>query len=254
MRVRSLLRGEEGFLTDFGRILIAAITALIVVIALRPWAVGFGLGLATPWDIWAFRLMSCWVVWAVTYLGLTWVLIIRSSVQQTRRWALDQRIPPSPHLSVLRSVVLRILRVLFLASRTSSLFFIVLISLVSLVLAISLGPAVRDLETVRGVSLAFMAAVGVISAWGILHSSYALHYAYQYYRSEESPGGLAFPGGQSPKQRDFAYFAFTVGTSVAVSDVDVTDDAMRQAVLGHQILSFFYNTLILATVVTMATG
>jgi uncharacterized membrane protein len=29
---------------------------------------------------------------------------------------------------------------------------------------------------------------------------------------------------------------------------------MRQAVLGHQIPSFFYNTLILATVVTVATG
>jgi uncharacterized membrane protein len=53
---------------------------------------------------------------------------------------------------------------------------------------------------------------------------------------------------------DFAYFAFTVGTSFAVSDVDVTDDTMRRAVLGHQILSFFYNTSILATVITLATG
>ena len=78
MRYRSLLRGEEGFLTDFGRILTAALTALIVVIALRSWAMGFGLGLATPWDVWAFRLMSYWVVWAITYLGLTWFLIIRS--------------------------------------------------------------------------------------------------------------------------------------------------------------------------------
>jgi uncharacterized membrane protein len=68
------------------------------------------------------------------------------------------------------------------------------------------------------------------------------------------PGGLTFPGEQSPKQRDFAYFAFTVGTSFAVSDVDVTDGRMRQAVLGHEILSFFYNTSILATVVSMATG
>jgi len=143
---------------------------------------------------------------------------------------------------------------LFLVSRTSSLFFIVFVSFVSLVLAISLAPEVRDLETARGVSLAFMAAVGVVSAWGILHTSYALHYAYQYYRSEDSPGGLTFPGEQSPAQRDFAYFAFTVGTSFAVSDVDVTDEAMRQAVLGHQVLSFFYNTSILATVVTMATG
>ena len=241
-------------MTDFGRILIAAITALIVVYALRPWAIGFGLGLETSWDIWALRLMTFWVIWAVTYWGLTWVLLIRSSAQQTRRWALDQRIPPRPHLSILRSVTLRILRVLFFVSRTSSLIFIVFIGLVSLVLAISLAPEVRDLQTTRGISLAFMAALGVVSAWGVLHTSYALHYAYLYYRSEASPGGLSFPGEQNPKQRDFAYFAFTVGTSFAVSDVDVTDDAMRQAVLGHQILSFFYNTSILATVVSMATG
>jgi uncharacterized membrane protein len=149
---------------------------------------------------------------------------------------------------------MRVLRVVSLVSRTSSLFFIVFVSLVSLVLAISLEPNVRDLETTRGVSLAFMAALGVISAWGVLHTSYALHYAYPYYRSEESPGGLAFPGEQNPKQRDFAYFAFTVGTSFAVSDVYVTDDAVREAVLGHQILSFFYNTSILATVISMATG
>ena len=94
----------------------------------------------------------------------------------------------------------------------------------------------------------------MISAWAILHTSHALHYAYLYYRSEELPGGLDFPGEQSSKQRDFAYFAFTVGTSSTVSDVNVTDDAMRQAVLGHQILPFFYNTSILATVVTIATG
>ena len=215
---------------------------------------GLDLGLATSWDIWALRLLTFWVVWAITYLGLTWFLIIRSSAQQTRRWALDQRIPPHLQLSILKSVILRILRVLFLVSRTSSLFVIVLVSLVSLVLAISLAPNVRDLETTRGVSLAFMASLGVVAAWGVLNVSYALHYAYLYYRSEESPGGLAFPGEQSPKQRDFAYFAFTVGTSFAVSDVDVTEDGMRQAVLGQQILSFFYNTSILATVISMATG
>jgi len=241
-------------LTDFWRVLTAALTALVVVFVLRPWAIGLGLGLENPWDVWAFRLMTYWVVWAVAYLGLTWLLIIRSSAQQTRRWALDQQVPSPPHPSILRLVTLRILRVVFLVSRTSSLFFIIFVSLVSLVLAISLAPEVRDLETARGISLAFMAALGVVSAWGVLHTSYALHYAYLYYRSEESPGGLSFPGEQNPTQRDFAYFALTVGTSFAVSDVDVTDGAMRQAVLGHQILSFFYNTSILATVVTMATG
>jgi uncharacterized membrane protein len=222
---------------------------------LRFWAIGFGLGLATYWDIWALRLITFWDAWALVYLGLTWwLLIIRSSAQQTRQWALDQRIPPRPHISILRSVIVRVLRAVFLISRTSSLFFIVFVSLVSIVLAISLAPDVRDLETTRGASLAFTAALGVVSAWGVLHTSYALHYAYLYYRSEGSAGGLAFPGDESPAQRDFAYFAFTIGTSFAVSDVDVTDPAIRQAVLGHQILSFFYNASILATVITMVTG
>ncbi len=254
MHRRSLLIGRGSFLTDLGRILTAALTALIVTYALRFWVMGFDLGFVTSWDLWAIRLITFWDVWVITYLGLTWLLIMRSSAQQTRRWALEQRRPPRPHLSILRSVVLRVLQALFLVSRTSSLFFIVFVSLVSLVLAISLAPDVRDLETARGVSLAFMTALGVISAWGVLHTSYALHYAYLYYRSEKSAGGLEFPGEESPAQLDFAYFAFTIGTSFAVSDVNVTDPAMRRAVLGHQILSFFYNASILATVITMITG
>jgi hypothetical protein len=43
---------------DFGRILTAALTALIVVYALRLWAMGFGLGLVTFWDRWALRLLT----------------------------------------------------------------------------------------------------------------------------------------------------------------------------------------------------
>jgi len=253
-RVLEWLRGQVSPQKDFGRVLTAALIALIVVYALRLKAIGSGLGLVTFWDVWALRLVTFWDVWALVYLGITWLSIIRSSTQQTRQWALDQRISPRPHLSVLRSVILRVLRALFLVSRTSSLFFIVFVSLVGLVLAISLVPDIRDLETLRGVSLAFMAALGVISAWGILHTSYALHYAYQYYRSEESAGGLAFPSDQNPDQMDFAYFAFTIGTSFAVSDVDVTDRAIRRAVFGHQILSFFYNTSVLALVINLVTG
>ena len=120
--------------------------------------------------------------------------------------------------------------------------------------AVGTSIGLSNLLGTRGASLAFMAALGVVSAWGVLNTSYALHYAYLYYRSEKSPGGLAFPGEQSPTQRDFAYFAFTIGTSAAVSDVDVTDDTMRRAVLGHQTLLFFYNTSILATAISMATG
>lgn len=256
VRALEWLRGQVSPQEDFGRVLTAAVIALIVVYALPLKAIGPRLGLVSFWDLWVLRLITFWDVWALVYLGLTWwLLIIRSSAQQTRRWALDQRVPPRPHLSMMRSVILRVLQALFLVSRTSSLFFIVFVSLVGLVLAISLlGPDIRNMETMRGVSLAFMSALGVVSAWAILHTSYALHYAYQYYRSEESAGGLAFPSDQSPDQLDFAYFAFTIGTSFAVSDVEVTDREIRRAVLGHQILSFFYNTSVLALVINLVTG
>jgi hypothetical protein len=253
-RVLVWLRGRVSPQRDFWRVLTAALIALIVVYALRLWVIGSGLGLVTFGDIWVLRLVTFWDIWALVYLGLTWLLIMRSSAQQTRQWALDQRIPPHPHPSILRSVILRVLRALFLVSRTSSLFIIVFVSLVSMALAIRLVPAIRDMDTTGGVTVAVMAALGVISAWGVLHTSYALHYAYQYYRSEESAGGLDFPSGQSPDQLDFAYFAFTIGTSFAVSDVNVTDRTIRRAVLGHQVLSFFFNTSILALVINLFIG
>jgi uncharacterized membrane protein len=252
--VSEWLRGRVSPQRDFWRVLTAALIALIVVYVVRLWVIGAGLGQVRFEDIWVLRLVSFWDVWALVYLGLTWLLILRSSAQQTRQWALDQRTPPHPHLSILRSVILRVLRTLFLISRTSSLFFIVFVSLVSMALAISLVPDVRNLDTTGGVSVAFMAALGVISAWGVLHTSFTLHYAYLYYRSEESAGGLEFPSEQNPDQLDFAYFAFTIAVSFAVSDVNVTDRSIRRAVLGHQILSFFYNTSILALVINLFTG
>ena len=220
---------------DFWRVLAAALVALIVLYALRLWVTGSGLGLESSGDIWVLRLVTFWDVWALVYLGLTWILIMRSSARQTRRWALDQR-------------------TLVLISRTSSLFFIVLVSVVSMALAIRLVPAVRDLDTMGGLLVAVMAALGVISAWGVLHSSFTLHYAYLYYRSEGSAGGLAFPSEQSPDQLDFAYFAFTIAVSFAASDVDVTDRTIRRTVLGHQVLAFFFNTAILALVINLFTG
>lgn len=228
-------------LNEFGRTLAAVLVTFIVVYGLLPSETDSDLASAVYWD-----------VWAATYLGLTWFLILRLSPEQTRRWASYQRTRPRrSRLSLLRSGLLRVLQVLFFVGRTSSLLFIVLISLVGLLSAISLLPDVRDLETTQGVLAAILNMLGVVAAWAVLHTSYSLYYASRYYRSEESPGGLAFPGEQNPRQLDFAYFAFTIGTSFAVSDVEVTDSTMRRGVLGHQILSFFYNAAILALAINV---
>ena len=62
---------------------------------------------------------------------------------------------------------------------------------------------------------------------------------------------LEFPGTDAPDKLDFAYFAFTVGTTFATSDVNVTRRSVRRAVLGHTVISFAYNTVILALVINL---
>lgn len=233
--------GRIILLNEFGRTLAAAIVASIVVYGLLPSETGLDVMSSTYWD-----------VWAATYLGLTWFLILRSSQEQTRQWALNQRTKRRRSgLSLIRSGLLRVLQVLFLVGRTSSLLFILLISLAGLFSALSLLPDVRNLETVEGIVAAVLNALGAVAAWAVLHTSYALYYASSYYRFEEAPGGLKFPDSQNPNQLDFAYFAFTIGTSFAVSDVEVTNSTMRRSVLGHQIISFFYNTVILAMAINL---
>ena len=49
-----------------------------------------------------------------------------------------------------------------------------------------------------------------------------------------------------PDYRDFAYFSFVIGMTCQVSDVDVTSREMRRLVLLHGILSFGFNTVVLA--------
>jgi uncharacterized membrane protein len=65
---------------------------------------------------------------------------------------------------------------------------------------------------------------------------------------------LTFPGTTDPDDYDFAYFAFVVGMTFQVSDVQITDPGVRSVVLLHGILSFGYNTAILALVVNLASN
>src|SRR5262249_25252673 len=98
-----------------------------------------------------------------------------------------------------------------------------------------------------------LAAVG--SAWMLTHTAYTLRYAHLYYRDDgEGEGGLTFPGSQDPAYFDFAYFSFTVGMCFQVSDVMITSPLIRRAVLGHSLLSFVYNTAIVALSLNLVFG
>ena len=108
--------------------------------------------------------------------------------------------------------------------------------------------------------------VSVVLGWFTIHTMAALHYAFEYYESSAtSPGkgksgtkvgGLLFPDGDTPDGVAFLYFSYAIGTSTAVSDVEVTSNNMRKLVMLHSVFSFFFNTLIVAAMVnvTVAVG
>jgi uncharacterized membrane protein len=95
--------------------------------------------------------------------------------------------------------------------------------------------------------------VAVICSWMLVHTVFGLRYAHTYYGDPDGPtgpkphaGGLEFPGGREPDYMDFAYFSFVIGMTFQVSDVVITSRDFRKLVLVHGMLSFGFNTVILA--------
>jgi uncharacterized membrane protein len=98
-----------------------------------------------------------------------------------------------------------------------------------------------------------MSLVAVICSWMLVHTVFGLRYAHTFYGDPDGPagpkshaGGLEFPGDREPDYMDFAYFSFTIGMTFQVSDVVITSRDFRKLVLAHGMLSFGFNTVILA--------
>jgi len=97
-----------------------------------------------------------------------------------------------------------------------------------------------------------LAVFTIVCSWFATHTMFALHYAHRFYRDDprtpeaDATGGLNFPGDESPDYWDFLYFAFVIGMTSQVSDVQVTSRPLRRLVFWHGILSFIFYTVILA--------
>ena len=85
--------------------------------------------------------------------------------------------------------------------------------------------------------------------WLTVHIMAAMHYAHVYWKSGK---GIAFPETKEPSGIDFIYFSLTIGMTAQTSDVAVTASNMRRLVGIHGVVSFFFNTVILAAVVNSA--
>lgn len=108
----------------------------------------------------------------------------------------------------------------------------------------------------RGLRVALVAATLLLS-WLLAHTTFALTYAHEWYERDATGAprrGLAFPGEDRPDDLDFLYFATGIGMTFQVSDVQVTSRHLRRLVLLHGLVSFLFNTVIVALSVNIAAG
>jgi uncharacterized membrane protein len=99
-----------------------------------------------------------------------------------------------------------------------------------------------------------LAVSTVAGSWLLLPVEFALAYA-SLFHAGHGPHGLEFPGNDAqPGYTDFRYLAVTVAATSQTSDVAVSARPMRRLVLLHAVLSFVFNTSVLALTINILAG
>jgi len=142
-------------------------------------------------------------------------------------------------------------------------FAAAVVAVVSLFILINQKPRAVPLDLI--VTLA-----AVPLGWATIHMMAALHYAHVYWQPDDTINaragakpsakggkvahrrGFEFPGTSEPCGWDFAYYAFVIGMTAQTSDTGVTTTAMRRMTLVHGIVSYFFNTVLVAAAVNVA--
>jgi uncharacterized membrane protein len=172
------------------------------------------------------RMLIGWDVFATFYLALVYFMMWRSG-----------------HRSIKRNAVLQ----------DDGRFLILLVT--ALGAFASIAAIVFELGSkYRGVTQLALATLTIALSWAVVHTAFALHYAHDYYRGAK-PGGLQFPSGEKQDHADywdFVYFSFVIGMTAQVSDVGITDKTIRRIATVHGIISFVYNTALVALMVNIA--
>ena len=172
---------------------------------------------------WTSRALIAWDVTVALYLVLAYTVIWRSDASHIRG----------------RAIVADDGRFAILVLTAGA----ALASLVAIVVEIG--------ATGHGPRQILFAIATIALSWAMVHTTFALHYAHDYYRPR-TPGGLKFPEEDKPDYWDFVYFSFVIGMTAQVSDVAITARGMRRTATAHGIISFVFNTALLALMVNIA--
>lgn len=101
-----------------------------------------------------------------------------------------------------------------------------------------------------------LAIASVPLGWGTVHMMAARHYAHLFWQPGPGEGGvrkgLDFPGTPKPCGWDFIDFSYVIGMTAQTSDTSINDTYMRKFHLGHALVSFLFNTVLVAAAVNVA--
>jgi uncharacterized membrane protein len=188
------------------------------------------------------QLITVWNSFALTTLALAWLRIITSDALTAVRTAQIQD-----------------------TSRAAIFSVVVIGALASLAAVVGVLATAKAFHGRVFLTHILLAIGTVVCSWTLLHTIFALHYAHLYYRrnddgrdgddrDDEGGDGLEFPNTKRPDFLDFTYFSFVIGMTFQVSDVQITSPSIRRLALVHGLLSFLFNTVILALTINLASG
>lgn len=183
-------------------------------------------------------ILVVWIACALTIILLNWIIIFSSHPREVRKIAKLQD-----------------------SSITFIFIFITAASVASLGAIVYLLRSTKGLADTAKNEHILLAIGAVIISWFLLHTIYTLRYAHLYYDPDidtdgetRAVGGLQFPGRKEPDYLDFVYFSFIVGMTFQVSDVNITSRQIRRVCILHALMSFAFNTAILALSINVISG
>lgn len=185
-------------------------------------------------------IMISWASCAAIIIILNWVIIFTAHPREMRQIA---RLKDSSRISILLFVI---------TASCVSLFAIIF-------LLLNHGKDAQHVHVTRHV---LMSIGSVAISWWMLHTMFTMSYAHMYYTNtpeENDPkdaviGGLQFPEENNPDYLDFVYFSFVIGMTFQVSDVEISSRSIRRLALLHALISFAFNTAIVALSINVISG
>jgi uncharacterized membrane protein len=144
-------------------------------------------------------------------------------------------------------------------SRIVAFVFVLVAAAASLMAVVALLGTLDSLSRGALTRHVALSVAAVLESWLLVHTVFTLHYAHIYYDNDKTKGGdtggLEFPGHDpEPDYLDFAYFAFTIGMAAQTADVTIPGRRQRRTALLHAIISFGFNTAIVALSISAVGG